>query len=103
VVQAQGWRVAETRYGEAAIDIVRKQLADLVLLEVELPDVDGFGVCRRIREFSAVPIIMVTSRHTERDKVTGLACGADDYVVKPYAPSELAARMRAVVKRSRGI
>ncbi|MEW6143033.1 MAG: response regulator transcription factor [Chloroflexota bacterium] len=103
VVRAQGWRVVETAYGQAAVDMVRSQSPGLVLLEAALPDMDGLGVCRCIREFSVVPIIMVTSRRAESDKVTGLACGADDYVVKPYSPSELAARMRAVVKRSGGM
>lgn len=93
--------MAETAYGEAAIDIIRRQLADLVILEAALPDMDGFNVCRRIREFSTVPIIIVTSRRTEGDRVTGLTCGADDYVVKPYSPRELTARMHAVLKRSR--
>lgn len=103
VVRAQGWHVVEASSGEAAIDMVKEQLVSLVLLEVALPDMNGFEVCRRIRKFSSVPVIMVTAIKTESDRVAGLASGADDYVVKPYSPKELVARMLAVLRRSGAI
>ena len=103
VVRAQGWHVVEASSGEAAIDMVKEQLVSLVLLEVALPDMNGFEVCRCIRKFSSVPVIMVTAIKTESDRVAGLASGADDYVVKPYSPKELVARMLAVLRRSGAI
>jgi len=103
VVRAQGWHVVEASSGEAAIDMVKEQLVSLVLLEVALPDMNGFEVCRRIRKFSSVPVIMVTAIKTESDRVAGLASGADDYVVKPYSPKELVARMLAVLRCSGAI
>jgi DNA-binding response OmpR family regulator len=103
VVRAQGWHVVEASSGEAAIDMVKERLVSLVLLEVALPDMNGFEVCRRIRKFSSVPVIMVTAIKTESDRVAGLASGADDYVVKPYSPKELVARMLAVLRRSGAI
>jgi len=103
VVRAQGWHVVEASSGEAVIDMVKEQLVSLVLLEVALPDMNGFEVCRRIRKFSSVPVIMVTAIKTESDRVAGLASGADDYVVKPYSPKELVARMLAVLRRSGAI
>ncbi|MCX8126070.1 MAG: response regulator [Dehalococcoidia bacterium] len=102
LVEAQGWCALGASRGQEALDIVKRGLAQLVLVEVELEDMDGFEVCRRIRKLSTVPVIMVTRRRGEADMLRGFACGADDYVVKPYSPLELAARMRAVVKRSEG-
>jgi len=100
VVRMQGWHVVEASNGKTAIAMVENRLPNLVLLEAALPDMDGFEVCRRIRKFSSVPVIMVTASHTETEKVAGLASGADDYVVKPYSPKELTARMLAVLRRS---
>src|SRR5262245_29095902 len=74
---------------------------DLIVLDLMLPEIDGLEVCRRLREESAVPIIMLTARSTEEDRLEGLDLGADDYVIKPFSPRELAARVRAVLRRTR--
>ena len=84
--------------GQAALDAER---ADIVLLDLGLPDIDGIEVCRRFRERSAVPVLAVTARSPERDRVQALDAGADDYIVKPFGFDELAARMRAVLRRAR--
>ncbi len=86
--------------GEAALKAFDQQTPSLVLLDVMMPDMDGYEVCRRIREFSQVPIIFVTARGDDKEKVDGLNIGADDYVTKPFAASELAARVRAVLRRT---
>ncbi|MET0341647.1 MAG: response regulator transcription factor [Polyangiales bacterium] len=88
--------------GESALTAVFGQRFDVVVLDIGLPRSDGMTVCRRIREDSDVPIIMVTGRVDEVDRVLGLELGADDYVIKPFSPRELLARMRAVVRRDRG-
>ena len=85
--------------GEAALDVVERDHPDIVLLDVGLPDVDGFEVLRRIREFSDVPVVMLTARDDAMDKVKGLELGADDYVTKPFNHLELMARVRAVLRR----
>jgi two-component system, OmpR family, response regulator ResD len=94
-----GFTVAEAGDGEAAIDQVRRGGIDLVLLDLMLPGMDGFEVCRRLEEISNVPVIMVTARGDEAHRVTGLELGADDYVVKPFSPAEVVARVRAVMRR----
>jgi two-component system KDP operon response regulator KdpE len=86
--------------GEAALKAFDQQTPSLVLLDVMMPDMDGYEVCRRIREFSQVPIIFVTAKGDDKEKVDGLNIGADDYVTKPFAASELAARVRAVLRRT---
>lgn len=86
--------------GESALKIFDQQTPALVLLDVMMPDMDGYEVCRRIREFSQVPIIFVTAKGDDKGKVDGLNIGADDYVTKPFAASELAARVRAVLRRT---
>lgn len=86
--------------GEAALKAFDQQTPSLVLLDVMMPDMDGYEVCRRIREFSQVPIIFVTAKGDDKGKVDGLNIGADDYVTKPFAASELAARVRAVLRRT---
>jgi DNA-binding response OmpR family regulator len=86
--------------GEVALKAFDQQTPSLVLLDVMMPDMDGYEVCRRIREFSQVPIIFVTARGDDKEKVDGLNIGADDYVTKPFAASELAARVRAVLRRT---
>ena len=86
--------------GEAGVDLVEQGAPDLVLLDIGLPDIDGFEVCERIRHFSDVPIVMLSARHEEVDKVRGLELGADDYVTKPFSHIELLARVRAVLRRS---
>jgi DNA-binding response OmpR family regulator len=86
--------------GEQGVDLVEREAPDLVLLDIGLPDIDGFEVCERIRRFSDVPIVMLSARHEEVDKVRGLELGADDYVTKPFSHIELLARVRAVMRRS---
>ncbi|MCL5946990.1 MAG: response regulator transcription factor [Chloroflexi bacterium] len=94
------FRVLVARDGRAAIDLARSQQPDLVVLDLMLPKVDGFDVCRVLRAESHLPIIMLTARVAEEDKLLGLDLGADDYVVKPFSPRELVARVRVVLRRS---
>jgi len=96
----EGYQVVVARDGPDAVDAARTRRPDLVLLDLALPGLDGTEVCRRIRLFSTVPIIMLTARATEGDKVTGLEVGADDYVTKPFGPRELLARIRAHLRRA---
>jgi len=96
------WREVEvlgTATGEAALDIVERQAPDIVLLDVGLPDKDGFAVLRELRAFSDVPVVMLTARDDAMDKVKGLELGADDYVTKPFNHLELTARVKAVLRR----
>lgn len=88
--------------GEAAMEAFQAKPADLLILDLMLPRLDGATVCRRIRATSDVPIIMLTARGDERDRLNGLDLGADDYVTKPFSPRELAARVRAVLRRAPG-
>ena len=94
-----GYTVAEAPDGEAAVDQVRMGGIDLVLLDLMLPGMDGYEVCRRIREIGSIPVIMVTARTDEANRITGLELGADDYVVKPFSPVEVVARVKAVLRR----
>ncbi len=96
-LEGAGHTVVHVATGEAAIDADH---GDIVLLDLGLPDIDGYDVCRRIRERSRVPIIVITARGEELDRVLGLELGADDYVVKPFGFRELVARMRAVARRA---
>jgi two-component system, OmpR family, response regulator RegX3 len=96
-LRREGYDVSRVATGEDALEATP---ADLVLLDLRLPDIDGFDVCRRLRERSRVPIIMVTARGEEADRVVGLELGADDYLVKPYGLRELIARIRAVTRRA---
>jgi DNA-binding response OmpR family regulator len=98
--QQDGWRVVWRRTGEEAIAELRGQPMRLVVLDIGLPDIDGFEVCRRIRASSKVPIVMLTARDEEPDRVAGLELGADDYVSKPFSPRELSARIKAILRRS---
>ncbi len=95
----EGYRIIEGENGLEAIDKVRDDLPDLVLLDVMMPELDGFEALRIIRETSIVPVIMLTVRDDESDKVKGLELGADDYVTKPFSPRELASRIKAVLRR----
>ena len=88
--------------GEEALEMVKRKEYDMILLDVMLPKYDGFEVCRQIRDFSDVPVIMLTARGQEDDRVRGLEAGADDYVTKPFSPRELVARIRAVIRRKGG-
>ena len=99
-LEAAGYEVIEAMDGVEALQQVREALPDLVLLDVGLPEIDGFQTLRTIREISRVPVIMVTVRADERDKIRGLELGADDYVTKPFSPGELSARIKAVLRRA---
>ena len=100
-LQDEGWDVDEAATGETALDRFREHAADVVLIDIMLPGMDGFEVCRSIRRQSDVPIIMVTARNDTHDVVAGLEAGADDYLTKPFAPKELSARIRALLRRAR--
>jgi two-component system, OmpR family, KDP operon response regulator KdpE len=97
---SQGYAVVEAKSGEEALDRIRNERADLIILDVNLPGISGLETCREIRASSDVPIIMLTVRNTERDKVQALDAGADDYVVKPFGVEELLARIRAALRRA---
>jgi two-component system KDP operon response regulator KdpE len=97
---AQGYSVSEAKSGEEALDSVRQLRPDLILLDVNMPGMDGLEACREIRASSDVPIVMLTVRNSERDKVNALDAGADDYVVKPFGIEELLARIRAALRRA---
>ena len=98
--QQDGWRVLWLRSGEEAITELRRHAVRLVVLDIGLPGIDGFEVCRQMRAHSKVPIVMLTARDEEPDRVAGLELGADDYVLKPFSPRELAARIKAILRRS---
>jgi DNA-binding response OmpR family regulator len=97
--QQDGWRVVWLRSGEEAVAELRRQPVRLVVLDIGLPGIDGFEVCRQMRAHSKVPIVMLTARDEEPDRVAGLELGADDYVSKPFSPRELAARIKAILRR----
>ncbi|HVN08625.1 MAG TPA: response regulator transcription factor [Patescibacteria group bacterium] len=97
---AQGYTVFEAKNGEEALEILRATPPDLILLDVNMPRMDGLTACREIRRTSQIPIIMLTVRNAERDKVAALDAGADDYVVKPFGMPELLARIRAALRRT---
>jgi len=99
-LEHDGFRVSEAFNGTQAIDKVRSSLPDLVLLDVMMPDIDGFEVLKIIREVSTVPVIMLTAKGEEDDRVRGLELGADDYITKPFSPRELVSRVRAVLRRT---
>ncbi len=98
-LEQDGFEVIEAFNGSEALDRLRDSLPDLILLDVMMPDIDGFVVLRTIREISQVPVIMLTAKSEENDKVKGLELGADDYVTKPFSPRELVSRVKAVLRR----
>lgn len=98
-LEQDGFEVIEAYNGTEALDRLRDSLPDLILLDVMMPDIDGFDVLRTIREVSQVPVIMLTAKGEEEDKVKGLELGADDYVTKPFSPRELVSRVKAVLRR----
>jgi DNA-binding response OmpR family regulator len=100
-LEDEGWTVAEAANGEDALAAFQQEPADVVLIDIMLPGIDGFEVCRSIRRTSDVPIVMVTARADTHDVVAGLEAGADDYLTKPFAPKELSARIRALLRRAR--
>ena len=95
-----GFRVVKAGTGLAALEAVAEHRPRLVLLDVGLPDIDGLEVCRRLRQTTQVPVIFLTARDSELDRVLGLELGADDYVTKPFSPPEVVARVKAVLRRS---
>jgi DNA-binding response OmpR family regulator len=97
---SEGYQVITALNGQEAVEIVADKHPELVLLDIMMPGVDGFTACERIREFSNVPIIVVTAKGEERDRVRGLDLGADDYIVKPFSATELLARVRSVLRRA---
>ncbi|MEN3184657.1 MAG: response regulator transcription factor [Atribacterota bacterium] len=100
-LEREGFEVTVVYDGEAALEELRRHPFDLVLLDLMLPKKDGWTVCREIRSFSSIPIIMLTARGEEVDRVLGLELGADDYVPKPFSPREVVARVKAVLRRSK--
>jgi DNA-binding response OmpR family regulator len=100
-LEDEGWIVEEAESGEDAIEIFQRTQPDVVLIDIMLPGIDGFELCRTLRRTSSVPIVMVTARNDTHDVVAGLEAGADDYLTKPFAPKELSARIRALLRRIR--
>jgi len=100
-LEDEGWSVVEAESGEDAVEQFDVSLPDVVLIDIMLPGIDGFELCRTLRRSSDVPIIMVTARNDTHDVVAGLEAGADDYLTKPFAPKELSARIRAMLRRIR--
>ena len=99
-LEHDGFQVIECFKGMQAVGLLRDKMPDLVLLDVMLPDLDGFEVLQLIREVSSIPVIMLTAKGEEEDRVKGLELGADDYVTKPFSPRELVSRVRAVLRRA---
>lgn len=101
-LEQSGFRVLPANEGPAALAAARHEKPDLIVLDLNLPGMDGLDVCRALRRESNVPIIMLTARAEEMDRLIGLELGADDYIVKPFSPRELVARVRAVLRRAQG-
>lgn len=99
-LEHDGFEVYEATSGIKTLDQLRDQLPDLILLDVMMPDIDGFETLRLIREISNVPVIMLTAKGDEDDRIQGLELGADDYIIKPFSPRELVSRVRAVLRRT---
>jgi DNA-binding response OmpR family regulator len=100
-LESSGYKVLTAEDGEKAVELVERELPDLVILDLMLPKLDGYAACRRIREFSAVPVIMLTARSAQVDLVHGFEVGADDYLTKPFSVTELLMRVQAVLRRSK--
>lgn len=100
-LEEEGWEVVEAASGEDAIAAFHRDPADVVLIDIMLPGIDGFELCRALRKVSDVPVVMVTARSDTHDVVAGLEAGADDYLTKPFAPKELSARIRALLRRAK--
>jgi two-component system KDP operon response regulator KdpE len=99
-LELEGYQVIEAHDGLQALEAIRTQLPELVLLDVMMPHLDGFETLRMLREFSTTPVIMLTAKSEEDDKVHGLELGADDYITKPFSPRELSSRVKAVLRRT---
>ena len=100
-LERDGYQVVEAADGRQALDVFHRTSPDLIILDLMLPEIDGLEVCREIRRASDVPIIMLTARDDDADKLVGLELGADDYVTKPFSPRELVARVRVILRRTR--
>ena len=98
-LQGEGFTTSWLSLGQAALEHQRNTPADLIILDIGLPDISGFETCKQLRRFSEVPVMFLSARDGEIDRVVGLEIGADDYVVKPFSPREVAARVRAILKR----
>ena len=101
-LESEGYQVEAGYDGEEAVELARSGSFDLIILDLMMPKIDGLQACMRIREFSNVPIIMLTARSEDTDKIIGFECGADDYITKPFNILELKARIRALLRRSSG-
>ena len=99
-LQKAGYKIDALERGDSVIPYIRKDMPDLIVLDVMLPGMDGMAVCREVRKFSDVPIIMITARVEEIDRLLGLELGADDYICKPFSPREVVARVKAVLRRA---
>lgn len=102
-LRLDGYEVLTAARGDEALQILQTQTPDLVVLDVMMPDMDGFETLRRIRQHSQIPVVMLTARGSDADKLQGLQSGADDYITKPFNPDELEARIAAVLRRSAGL
>lgn len=100
-LEQDGFQVITAYNGKEALEQVRTQLPDLVLLDIMMPDINGFEVLKKIREVNNVPVIMLTAKGEEDDRIQGLELGADDYITKPFSPRELVSRIRAVLRRTK--
>ncbi|WP_310828749.1 response regulator transcription factor [Paenibacillus pedocola] len=96
----EGFRIQEAATGQEALSMIKKHSFDIVLLDVMMPDMDGWQVCKEVRETETVPILMLTARSETKDKIHGLGVGADDYLTKPFEPEELLARIYSLIRRS---
>ncbi|HMN15568.1 MAG TPA: response regulator, partial [Bellilinea sp.] len=99
-LEPEGYQIVTAGNGEEALEIISQDMPDLIILDVMMPKLDGITACIRIRQFSNVPIILLTAMGEEQDRVRGLNIGADDYVVKPFSATELVARVKAVLRRT---
>lgn len=99
-LEREGFRTSSARTGGEALELAKRTSPALIILDIMLPDIDGWEVCREIRRSSDVPIIMLTAREGDEDKIVGLEIGADDYVTKPFVPRELVARVKAILRRT---
>lgn len=102
-LEREGFSTITAKTGAEALDLVVSRQPSLVVLDIMLPDIDGWEVCRKIRRSSDVPIIMLTAREGDEDKIVGLELGADDYVTKPFVPRELVARVKAILRRANAV
>ncbi|MDH3922169.1 MAG: response regulator transcription factor, partial [Desulfobulbaceae bacterium] len=102
-LEKEGFQTAVVHDGEEALNMIKTSNPGFVILDIMLPKIDGWEVCRRLRSFSDVPVLMLTAREEEIDRVLGLSLGADDYVVKPFSPRELLERVKAILRRARPV